>query len=251
MMRAKPLLLALGLVLVVLGTTSTAATANAEPLPRFRLELESHPNAYGQFPPSLSLTVKNVAVAGYPVEARNVKVAITPLVDPGCRVNPPTLSFADCIVADELSAGEYDPHDGIWSIPSIPSGHSVSGVFRPDSLTLSADSVYDIAEKIPLLVRAVITGVEPNPAAALLPVHPVEEWYLFTRRDSARTSNATLGDAGVEVAIDRTVPAGTREATVNVTATNRPRPVASGPSGVCRGQSSCINTQYDVQIGLD
>ena len=197
-MQSKWRSVALSLLLVILAAASGLAVARAAPLPRYQLQLESHYEG-GLFGAAVVFTVTNVSIDGQPVEARNIKIEVTPLHDQSKCANSPCM---------DVSHGTYDIEngEGIWSISKIPPGAAVIGKYYPNH-ALHGEVRYGINSNIvPVQVRASIAEASANRAATRLPSSPAEEWFWLALGGATPDAGANFMDVSVAVSAGPAIP---------------------------------------------
>ena len=244
-MQSKWRSVATSILLVIVAASSGLALARADPLPQFRLVLESSPANSLVRGPEFIVKVTNEVAPGDFVEARNIRIGITPKESQVCTLNP-----GHCPLAKELQSGTtFDTMQGVWTIPSLPPGKSAQAKFRPNRVDLGDLSVCGSNEDLewmeyrPVCIRAMVLEASSDIAANQSTSQPVEEWY-FVKVNGGLNPKAAYGDARVEVSVE---PDGSGQPAFKVTISTE-RHITPGEIGL--NDSDVTTTAYDVQVKI-
>ncbi len=109
----------------------------------------------------------------------------------------------------EVSSGTYevDKDKGIWSIPNIPPGGTVTGKYFADKAPIGDARYGDNSDLVPLQIRATIIEAQADRPAARLPSRPAERWLIA--KVGTKQISAHFGNVGIAVSTAPTTPSET------------------------------------------
>ena len=200
MSRTKWSIGVLILLLIAVAMASGLALVRAAPLPRYQLQLDSHyTSGLTGESAAVTFTVTNVSITNHQVEARQVMIEVDP---PQARQDCQT----HCM---EVSSGTYevDKDKGIWSIPNIPPGGTVTGKYFAHEAPIGDARYGDNSDLVPLRIRATIIEAQADRPAARLPSRPAERWLIAKVGTNQRSAH--FGNVGIAVSTARTTPSET------------------------------------------